>query len=283
MAMADAERYQPSTMADWHEWLAANHDRGEGVWVVLWKPRSAGSQLSYDELIREALCWGWVDGQASPLDEQRSMLWFTRRKPNSPWAATNKARVADLEREGRLQPAGIAEIERAKANGMWTVLDSVEALEEPAELAAALVPMHDTPLGPLAPGSTLRDIGLRDRLRELDFEFPLAGGDRRTAAPRITPTAVAMATDIAFTELHLHRMEICIRPENHASLRVVEKLGFRYEGLRRGVIHIHGDWRDHYAFALVREDVPEGVLQRWVQGRAPQDAAAIPPADRLHA
>ncbi len=81
----------------------------------------------------------------------------------------------------------------------------------------------------------------------------------------------------------LHRMEICIRPENRASLRVVEKLGFRYEGLRRRFIHIDGDWRDHYAFALVREEVPEGVLERWVQGRAPQDAAAIPPADRLHA
>jgi uncharacterized protein YdeI (YjbR/CyaY-like superfamily) len=138
MSMADAERYQPATMTDWHHWLAAHHDRGAGVWVVLWKPQSGNMQLTYDELIREALCWGWVDGQASPLDEQRSMLWFTRRKPNSPWAATNKARVADLEREGRLQPAGIAEIERAKANGMWTVYDSVEALIEPAELAAAL-------------------------------------------------------------------------------------------------------------------------------------------------
>jgi uncharacterized protein YdeI (YjbR/CyaY-like superfamily) len=138
MAMADAERYQPSTLTDWHNWLATHHDRGAGVWVVIWRPSSGQEQLSYDELIREALCWGWVDGQASPLDEQRSMLWFTKRKPNSPWAATNKARVADLVREGRLQPAGIAEIERAKANGMWTIYDSVDALEEPAELKAAL-------------------------------------------------------------------------------------------------------------------------------------------------
>ena len=105
----------------------------------------------------------------------------------------------------------------------------------------------------------------------------------RFAGRNITPTAVAMATDICFNELHLHRMEICIRPENAASLRVVEKLGFRYEGLRRRYIHIDGDWRDHYAFALVREEVPEGVLQRWVEGRAPQDAATVPPADRLHA
>lgn len=97
----------------------------------------------------------------------------------------------------------------------------------------------------------------------------------------ITPTCVAMATDLCFTELMLHRMEICIRPENHASLRVVEKLGFRYEGLRRRYIHIDGDWRDHYAFALVREEVPEGVLERWVSGRAPQDAATVPPWDRV--
>jgi ribosomal-protein-alanine N-acetyltransferase len=102
----------------------------------------------------------------------------------------------------------------------------------------------------------------------------------RVAGRDITPTSVALATDICFRELRLHRMEICIRPENVASLRVVEKLGFRYEGLRRRFIHIDGEWRDHYAFALVREEVPEGVLQRWLDGRVPLDAAAIPAADR---
>ncbi len=103
----------------------------------------------------------------------------------------------------------------------------------------------------------------------------------RFAGRGITPTAVALATDACFTEYGLHRMEICIRPENAASLRVVQKLGFRYEGFRRRFIHIDGDWRDHYAFALTREDVPEGVLARWLDGRAPQEAASIPPADRL--
>jgi uncharacterized protein YdeI (YjbR/CyaY-like superfamily) len=100
--------------------------------------RPAAGALGYEDLVREALCWGWVDGTLRPLDAEFSLLWFTRRRPNSPWAASNKARVADLEREGRLQPAGIAEIERAKASGMWTVYDSVEALQEPAELTAAL-------------------------------------------------------------------------------------------------------------------------------------------------
>ncbi|PZU41158.1 MAG: GNAT family N-acetyltransferase [Microbacterium sp.] len=102
----------------------------------------------------------------------------------------------------------------------------------------------------------------------------------RFAGKGITPTSVAMATDLCFTDLRLHRMEICIRPENRASLRVVEKLGFRYEGLRRRYIHIDGDWRDHYAFALTREEVPHGVLDRWVRGQAPRDAATVPPADR---
>ena len=103
----------------------------------------------------------------------------------------------------------------------------------------------------------------------------------RFAGHEITPVSVALATDLCFNELGIHRMEICIRPENRASLRVVEKLGFRYEGLRRRYIHIDGDWRDHYAFALVREEVPNGVLGRWVSGQVPPDAASIPPGDRL--
>ena len=138
MALADAERYQPQNLADWHDWLAANHTRTEGVWVVQWRPSSGRTAVPYEELVREALCWGWIDGQVKVLDELLAMQWVAPRRAHSGWAASNKARVAELEREGRLQPAGIAEIERAKANGMWTIYDSVEALEEPVELAAAL-------------------------------------------------------------------------------------------------------------------------------------------------
>jgi ribosomal-protein-alanine N-acetyltransferase len=101
----------------------------------------------------------------------------------------------------------------------------------------------------------------------------------RVAGRGVTPAAVAMATDYCFHVLGLHRIEIAIRPENTASLRVVEKLGFRYEGLRRRYIHINGDWRDHFAFALVREDAPDGVLARWRAGKAPADAARIPQHD----
>jgi ribosomal-protein-alanine N-acetyltransferase len=102
----------------------------------------------------------------------------------------------------------------------------------------------------------------------------------RFAGLGITPTAVALATDYTFFQVGLHRIEICIRPENAPSLRIVEKLGFRYEGLRRRYIHINGDWRDHFCFALVVEEVPTGVLRRWRDGRVPAGAGIVPQADR---
>ena len=87
--------------------------------------------------------------------------------------------------------------------------------------------------------------------------------DRQRAGRGIAPTAVALATDYCFNSMGLHRMEINIRPENAASLRVVEKLGFRDEGLRRSYLHIAGEWTDHRSFALTRDEVPEGLLVRW--------------------
>lgn len=92
----------------------------------------------------------------------------------------------------------------------------------------------------------------------------------------IMPVAVAMVTDHLFFEMGLHRVEVCIRPENQASLRIVEKLGFRFEGLRRNFIHIDRKWRDHYCFALVVDEVPTGVLHRFESGGVPPGLAQIP-------
>lgn len=89
------------------------------------------------------------------------------------------------------------------------------------------------------------------------------------AGKSITTTAVALATDYLLNIVGLHRVEIDIRPENNASLRVVQKLGFRYEGLKERYLHINNDWRDHFVFALTHEEVPGGVLNRWVRGEVP--------------
>lgn len=85
----------------------------------------------------------------------------------------------------------------------------------------------------------------------------------------VTPTSVALTTDYLMRSVGLHRVEIDIRPENTASLRVVEKLGFRYEGLKERYIHINGDWRDHYIFAITKEELPDGLLNRWLRNQVP--------------
>ncbi len=93
---------------------------------------------------------------------------------------------------------------------------------------------------------------------------------RHVAGRGITPTAVALATDHCFTGLGLHRVEINIRPENGPSLRVVDKLGFRDEGVRERYLHIQGRWCDHRTFALTTEEVPGGLLARWHATRTPR-------------
>lgn len=87
--------------------------------------------------------------------------------------------------------------------------------------------------------------------------------DQAYAGRGIMPTALAMAVDHCFLVIGLHRLEASIRPENYASRRVVEKLGFREEGIRRKQLHIDGAWRDHICYALIVEDVPGGLLARW--------------------
>ncbi|WP_326597332.1 GNAT family N-acetyltransferase [Streptomyces sp. NBC_01803] len=93
--------------------------------------------------------------------------------------------------------------------------------------------------------------------------------DRAVAGRGVMPTAVALAVDHCFGALGLHRIEICIRPENGPSRRVVEKLGFREEGVRPRYLHIDGAWRDHLVFAMTSEEVPQGLLTRWHRQRTP--------------
>jgi ribosomal-protein-alanine N-acetyltransferase len=87
--------------------------------------------------------------------------------------------------------------------------------------------------------------------------------DQRHAGRGVMPTAVALVVDHCLGPVGLHRIEVNIRPENVASRRVVEKLGFREEGVRERYLHIAGDWRDHVTYAFVREDLPNGLLYRW--------------------
>ena len=138
MPSRDREQVQVESVEQWRNWLAANADRGAGVWLVTWKRATGRPAPSYDELVVEALAQGWVDSTAGTLDEQRGMLWFAPRKRGSGWSRPNKIRITSLEAEGRMQPRGAAVVEAAKADGSWTLLDEVEDLVVPADLVAAL-------------------------------------------------------------------------------------------------------------------------------------------------
>ena len=125
--------------AEWRAWLAEHHERPSGVWLVL--PRKQGDaepSLTYAEAVEEALAYGWIDSKSNRLDAVRSLLWMSPRKPRSGWSKLNKARIAKLEREGRMAAPGRAVVAAAKRSGTWTALDAVEALEMPADLRRAL-------------------------------------------------------------------------------------------------------------------------------------------------
>jgi uncharacterized protein YdeI (YjbR/CyaY-like superfamily) len=122
----------------WRRWLEANHATAAGVWLVSWRSSTGRRRIDYEAAIEEALCFGWIDGQAATVDAQRSKQYFAPRRPRSPWVSRNRERIARMLQSGRVAPAGIAAVERAKADGSWTMLESAERLEVPADLAAAL-------------------------------------------------------------------------------------------------------------------------------------------------
>jgi len=136
-ALDDGERVTAADAGTWRAWLEANHESASGVWLL--NVRGAASDgIGYEDAVRHALCFGWIDGPVRTFTEGSVGQWFSPRRRGSGWAATNKARLAELESAGLLAPAGIRVIEAAKADGSWTVLDGPEAGIEPEEFAAAL-------------------------------------------------------------------------------------------------------------------------------------------------
>jgi uncharacterized protein YdeI (YjbR/CyaY-like superfamily) len=128
----------PTTRAAWRDWLAAHHTQTTGVWLVTWKKATGQPHLPYDEAVEEALCFGWIDSKSNKLDDARSMLWFSPRKPGTGWSRPNKERVIRLTAAGLMAPAGLDKVAAAQADGSWNALDTVEALVLPDDLVQAL-------------------------------------------------------------------------------------------------------------------------------------------------
>lgn len=132
------ERVEVSSRAQLRMWLARHNTRTEGIWLVHWKKATPAKYIGYDAIVEEALCQGWIDSLPRKLDELRTMIHLSPRKPKSVWSKVNKERVERLMAAGLIRPAGLSAIERAKANGSWTAIDAVEAMVMPDDLAKAL-------------------------------------------------------------------------------------------------------------------------------------------------
>ncbi len=133
----------PKSRTAWRQWLAQNHTQTEGVRLTSDNKATGKPRVEYDDSVEEALCFGWIDSKVNKLEDQRSMLWFAPRKARTGWSRPNKARVERMLAAGLMQPAGLAKVEQAKADGSWNALDAVEDLERHSDLRAALASHPD--------------------------------------------------------------------------------------------------------------------------------------------
>lgn len=184
MTTDSAPQVHVETRAQWRAWLAEHAATSTGVWAVSWKSSTGRPRVEYDEQVREALCVGWIDSKAKSLDAERSMLWYCRRRPGSGWSRPNKIRIAELERDGLMGPAGRAMIDAAKADGSWTLLDSVENLEVPADLTAAFA---------ARPGSAAAWDAFPRSSRRAMLEWLVTAKRAETRATRVAAIADAAA------------------------------------------------------------------------------------------
>ncbi|GAA2329801.1 YdeI/OmpD-associated family protein [Dactylosporangium salmoneum] len=120
-------------------WLLSHHVTSAGVWLALTRKGGTVTTVTWQQAVDEALCFGWIDGQARKGDQEISWIRFTPRRPRSSWSQRNIAHVARLEAQGRMLPAGRAVVEAAKADGRWAVAYAPPSeAEVPADLIAAI-------------------------------------------------------------------------------------------------------------------------------------------------
>lgn len=123
----------------WSDWLAENHASSRGLWLKIAKNGAGVASVTYAEAVEVALAWGWIDGQKGSLDSSAWLQKFTRRGPKSVWSKINRDKATALIADGKMQPSGLAEVERAKQDGRWeAAYDSPSKATVPEDLAAAL-------------------------------------------------------------------------------------------------------------------------------------------------
>lgn len=139
MVKAEMEQRLFATGKAWWSWLQKEHASSPGIWMKIAKKGAPESSVQYAEALDAALCFGWIDGQKKSIDEQYWLQKFTPRAKRSIWSKVNREKVAALIEKGLMQPAGLAEVERARKDGRWdAAYDSWSAATVPDDLQAAL-------------------------------------------------------------------------------------------------------------------------------------------------
>lgn len=138
MKEQELETFYPESRGDWRQWLEKHHNTRQSIWLVCYKKKTGVPSISWSEAVDEALCFGWIDSQRKPVNDDYYIQFFCRRKPKSTWSKVNKEKIERLQELGLMKPAGLQCMEAAKNNGSWTILDEVEEGIIPADLGRAL-------------------------------------------------------------------------------------------------------------------------------------------------
>ncbi|MCP4959043.1 MAG: hypothetical protein GY925_07200 [Actinomycetia bacterium] len=140
MSSFDSElrEIHPKTRAGWRSWLKKNHAKCGGVWLIYYRTSTGRRRLSWEDAVREALCFGWIDSKVKPIDDERFKQVFTPRKPRSVWSAINKQYIAELIESELMTDPGLRAVDVARKNGAWSLLEPVDALVVPVDLELAL-------------------------------------------------------------------------------------------------------------------------------------------------
>lgn len=176
---AEHEQVEVRSRAELRGWLATNYGQAESIWLVTFKKPSLW-HVPYGEIVDEVLCFGWIDSQPRLLDEARSMLRLSPRKPKSGWSKVNKDRIERLIADGLMAAPGLARIEEAKRSGTWTLLDAATSETLPPDLTEALS-RH--------PGAEQNFMGFPPSTRRATLEWITLARRPETRAARIEQTA----------------------------------------------------------------------------------------------
>lgn len=134
--MKNVKHFYAKDRAAWRKWLEQNHDKESSVWLVY--DKGLARNMSWEDIVQESLCFGWVDSTAGKFSDTQSKIYISRRRLNSAWSKINKAHVDNLIKTGLMKPAGMATIEHAKANGAWDILNRSDNMEIPKQLQTLL-------------------------------------------------------------------------------------------------------------------------------------------------